>query len=551
MGRSTLHAALACTLAWTVTACDDATTLPDGPRLAVDVAALNLQGVGDVVWDLEVDNGDGDVIWQRRVTSSGYGDGAGSASYVGTCDADPDVDDNTVKVWVVGVYAAAVTDAGSFASGADAGAGAVTGTPVDFENPTEAGPLTRDVTCVENADVFVQFDVALMRPAQQGFFDIAINFNNVFCSAKLDCCYDDDDDGCEAGEDITLLFDSGGQRARTFVLGFACTAGVSSDVATALHMDPIQLDCDVNSDAATFIPDVTIDPGAAGVGNLCTAGQVASCDAVRTQGSADPDAYLFQAAVYRGVEALTSGGVAAIKVYWNVALGVTSGISACRLRTAATADDGDDPNDGVDGGVIVAGDVYPFVAWDVDLATCAEEPLTFGTAATVAATYTGTSDPALSFVYGFGENVAAGCNGACPEEVPGAMVLMADACPAGWTDLGSGGIGPNLATCGGASCRVCESPSASLVPASATFVVDACPTGWAQVGETGPGPGGVGCPSGQCKRCQSPATASEVPLGAVFVGGACPSGWVTLDHVGTGSGSALCPSTSCRFCRAP
>ncbi|PKN56111.1 MAG: hypothetical protein CVU56_17905 [Deltaproteobacteria bacterium HGW-Deltaproteobacteria-14] len=150
----------------------------EGPGVAVSVAALNLQGVGDVVWDVEVVNGadPAEVVWQRRLSSSGYGDGAGSASYVGPCDADP-----------------AVTTLGSFASGAEAG---VAGAPMDFQNPTTVGsPLTRGVTCQQNADAAVQFDVALMRPAQQGFFDIAVAFNNIFCSAKFDCCAEDTSTG--------------------------------------------------------------------------------------------------------------------------------------------------------------------------------------------------------------------------------------------------------------------------------------------------------------------------------------------------------------------
>jgi len=186
---------------------------PAGPTLTVAVAALNLVGVGDVVWDLEVVNGGAtpQTVWQRRVSSSGYGDGAGSASYVGTCDAG--ANPNTVRVWVVGVYGAAVADAGTFDRGATDGAGAVTGTPLPFENPTAAGPLTRDVICAANGDVAVQFDVALMRPAQQGFFDIAISFNDVFCSAEFDCCDDANTNNvCDPGEDLDLLFTPGAGR---------------------------------------------------------------------------------------------------------------------------------------------------------------------------------------------------------------------------------------------------------------------------------------------------------------------------------------------------
>lgn len=92
---------------------------PAGPALDVRIAALSLTGVADVVWDLEVVNGLGAPVWQRRITSTGHGDGAGSASYVGTCDAGPGAAENTVRVWVVGLYAAPVGSAaaGAFASG--------------------------------------------------------------------------------------------------------------------------------------------------------------------------------------------------------------------------------------------------------------------------------------------------------------------------------------------------------------------------------------------------------------------------------------------------
>ena len=163
----------------------------DGPGVAVNLAALSLANVGDVVWDVEVVNGtsaSAQVVWQRRLTSSAYGDGAGSASYVGPCDAS--VGANTVRVWVVGLYDAPVSAAaaGQFNSGSTAAPGAVTGTALPFRNPTTpAAPLTRAVTCVENSDVPVNFDVTLMRPADQGFFDVAVNFNAIFCSAKKLC----------------------------------------------------------------------------------------------------------------------------------------------------------------------------------------------------------------------------------------------------------------------------------------------------------------------------------------------------------------------------
>jgi len=406
-----MKATLCCVVAmWALTGCGEAAAPTeaslDGPRLSVDVAALNLTGVGDVVWDVEVSNGASTpaVVWQRRLSSSGYGDGAGSASYVGPCDADAAAQPNTVRVWVVGAYSAPVSSLGTFASGA---AGGVAGTSVPFQNPTTAGPLTQTVTCRENSDVAVQFDVALMRPAQQGFFDVAVNFDDIFCSAKLDCCRDDGDDGSCDG-DITLLFEAAGQRGPTMVLGFACTAGARADVETELYLDALQLDC--TDPASGFTADLTIDPSG-DAGNQCIAGSVGGgdCAVVAAPGGLDADDYLFQIGVYRGFEDLQSAGAPAQKVYWNVALGVRRpAIAGCWLRARGTADDAQG-SPAVDAGEIAAGTVYPFIQWDADLGTCASEPLTFGDpSASVRTEYTGTGDPLTAFAFGFGPNLAPG-----------------------------------------------------------------------------------------------------------------------------------------------
>ena len=376
------------------------------PSVTLQISALNLQGVGDVVWDVEVTNGapPPEVVWQRRVTSSAYGDGAGSASLVGPCDASPGVADNHVRVWVVGVYDGPIAraDAGAFAWGSATGAGVVSGTALAFENPTVpvTGPLSRLATCSANADVAVSFDVTLARPAEQGFFDVAVDFDDVYCAAKLDCCYDTDADGCDASEDIRLLFDAGGQRGRTFVLGFACTAGPGDDAATALYLSPVSLDCSAPNSGEDFAADVVLDPASGEPGNLCAADEVETCPAV-ISGAAMAGTVLFQIASFRGAERLTSGGVAAQKVYWNLALGVEDGISACRLRASGTVADPDDPASPVVDGVIAAGAVYPYVRWDVDLgSSCGSEALAFGvTSGPVVTAYTGTSDAATDFRY--------------------------------------------------------------------------------------------------------------------------------------------------------
>jgi len=328
---------LSCLVLALVFACADAPTPEGDGRLAVDLAALNLAGVGDVVWDVEVVSGTGDTVWQRRLSSSGYGDGAGSASYVGTCDAGDGAASNTVRVWVVGVYGAAVTDAGSFASGSTAGAGAVTGSPVDFQNPTSDGPLTRTVTCRADADVAVDFDVTLARRAQQGFFDVAVQFDDIFCSAKLDC-------ESAPGQDLDLLHAPGGGRAMTAVLGFACTANPGTQ--TWLYMDDPVVTCD------GFSADVVVDPGGKGAVDLGVAP------------SQNADGYLFGASVFRGREQLAD------KVYWNVAFGLDEAAFAsaggCVLTGRATAASEAWPQT-ANGFPIPAGVVYPVVHWTVAL----------------------------------------------------------------------------------------------------------------------------------------------------------------------------------------
>ena len=421
---------------------DPGATGIEGPSVAVNVAALNLSGVGDVVWDLEVVNGrtpTADVVWQRRISSTGYGDGAGSASYVGPCDADPTVSENTVKVWVVGVYSGPVTALGSFASGAQGGA---TGAELAFQNPTtSAAPLTRKVDCVQNADVGVQFDVALMRPAQQGFFDIAVNFNDIFCSAKFDCCTEEAG-ACTA--DIKLLFEPGGGRGSTMVLGFACTAGARTGVETELYLDALELDCTSPTDFTTgFGVDLVLSPAGA-AGNQCTAGELSSAqcgDVVTEANGVQANTYLFQIGVYRGFEQLQSGGVDAQKAYWNVALGVKRkvgsgpGIEDCWLRTRGTAADalgGDVAADGT----VAAGAVYPYVQWEVKLDSCAAEPLTFGDAAAMVRTeYTQTDGTGTAFTYGFGPSRPAG-----PFVVPPCGVLGVP-CPAGFTCDAAAAVG--------------------------------------------------------------------------------------------------------------
>ncbi len=96
------------------------------------------------------------------------------------------------------------------------------------------------MTCEENADTRVDFNITLMREANQGFFDIAVTFDDIFCSAKVDCAY-------AGGRPIELVMGPDGRRVPTVVWALACTDGSPGGaVATSTHlyMDDVVLDCD-------------------------------------------------------------------------------------------------------------------------------------------------------------------------------------------------------------------------------------------------------------------------------------------------------------------
>ncbi|TNF38167.1 MAG: hypothetical protein EP329_01195 [Deltaproteobacteria bacterium] len=331
---------------------------PDA-RLAIAVAPLTLDGVTNATYTLTVLNSAGDTVWTRTVDSQGYGDGSGSLSYVGTCDAD--ANPNRVQLVVDELEAN--------------GAPLVSG--VDWVNPAPAGdPLERLVDCAANVDAAVTFDLALARAATQGFFDVAVSFQDVFCSAKLDC---QRDEGAGLVDLAFLANPLTGARDLTAVLAFACTAGPGQD--TVLHMNPIAVACTSGGLTAQ------VDPSA-GPGNL---------DPAFDGPLPNTTQLLFQAAAYRGDEQLGTNH----KAYWNVALGLNRDAFAvggtCRLTASATVSDGP-----FDGGFSPVGTRWPYVSWDVVVfdggaLTCAQHEVGGGDG--VAVVYGATSG--ISFAASF------------------------------------------------------------------------------------------------------------------------------------------------------
>ncbi|HRE88593.1 MAG TPA: hypothetical protein PK095_05575 [Myxococcota bacterium] len=281
-----------------------------GPRLNVQVGALTLDGVTDVAYRLAVKTPTS-TVWERTVRSSDYGDGAGSLSYVGPCDASAA---NSVHLTVLEIR------------------GSNDALLTDWVDP---GELTQPAPCNANADSPVVFDITIARKANQGFFDVAVNFEDIFCSAKLDC--------------LPALLHDGDVRSTTLVAAFACTTGENSP--TTLHLDAFELAC---SDGSAWIDTV---PGPGNTNQL--------------------SAHVFQTATYRGKERLAPYE----KAYWNTAIGLDlasfpqPSTIDCTLRGKASASTAPWSD-----GMTPTGSLYPYIEWDVEvvrdgLMVCSQHPL--------------------------------------------------------------------------------------------------------------------------------------------------------------------------------
>lgn len=265
-------------------ACD--TGAPDrlaGPSLTIEVAPLSLAGITDASYRVSVFNAFGDKVWEKTtLTSEVYGNGAGDLTYIGTCDATinpaltPPSAKNRVELELL-----TLSDAAG---------------PLAVGTWVVPPPISKQVDCIENTDALVAFNLTVMRDAKQGFFDIAVEFDDIFCSAKVDCV------------DDLLHSASTGERVPTMVFGLVCASGES--VGANLYLSDITLQCDNQ----TYTLDPAGEPG--------------------NQGEQRP--MVAQAAIYREMEAL--GGTTRA-MYWNTALGLdmTQLDSGCVLVARATA----------------------------------------------------------------------------------------------------------------------------------------------------------------------------------------------------------------------
>ncbi|HRE88612.1 MAG TPA: hypothetical protein PK095_05675 [Myxococcota bacterium] len=332
-------------LSGAIAACDEGAPESEftGPGIAITVAPLNLTNISNACYEILIENaalgaagvgvrgGANDVLLLPSVCSADYGNiQGGDITYIAPCDASFTTDigpqdgrqNSSVTVWPTLVGPAE----GSWVN------------PCNTDADADIEGCQIFVDCRPNADTFVEFNFTIMRDAQQGFFDVAVNFEDVFCSAKLDSCYANGAVAttCADANKINLLHNATGTtRQHTAVAAFACTAGPGKESALLIGKPS------VTCGTTTFALDLSKD------GN----------DTVTVDGKT------LRYAVYKGKELLTcddastQGTVESCgKVYLNYAINIGdlrdpagNNLQACTLNQyVATARDkaGSDPGFG-------------------------------------------------------------------------------------------------------------------------------------------------------------------------------------------------------------
>jgi hypothetical protein len=225
-----------CVAPLAVAACGEVSEAPEtGMRIAV--RPLALEPVLRVCYDLSVQDALGMVLWQAGDPNVSYDNGdngtlcsdvwgtgsGGDIQYIGSCDTNNNP--NIVSLVIDGIY----TIDGRLVDGVDW-----------LPTCTAAEPCRQYVQCAPDDNVLVNFDVVVMREANQGFFDIAVTFDDIFCSAKVDCTYD-----AEGDEPIMAVHD-GDKPVNTAVVGLACTAGpdtTEEDIQSVLLVNDVRIQC--------------------------------------------------------------------------------------------------------------------------------------------------------------------------------------------------------------------------------------------------------------------------------------------------------------------
>ncbi|MCC6623933.1 MAG: hypothetical protein IT385_21935 [Deltaproteobacteria bacterium] len=355
----------------------------DGAGIELKIGAINYPKVMDTCWGFAIHNPAGQlVVKQEGICASDYGnDAGGDFAYVAPCDGSQ-TGMSTVTLWLEGIQTGVDGDGDPVFEDEDnyinpCGLELKTLetdnlSPIDEDDFPTLADINFDgtfcqqqVQCVPNADRPVIFNLTIMRDAKQGFFDVVVDFQDIFCSAKVDQCYSNN------GKPIELLFDmdtndpDAGPRDPTSVMALACTAGPDiddeDDETTTLHYSRVRLRCERGTNP-TVVHIIPLDPTGAGSG----AGNQVATQAFLSDSTAVSGFLPVNFALYWGKEELPCGyidetpddpddpltPVSCNKKYWNIAVNLEdlqeNGYSKCSLIAQATAT-------GVDGVQLVNG----------------------------------------------------------------------------------------------------------------------------------------------------------------------------------------------------
>jgi|GEM_PF-1394071 len=419
-------------VAWALGGCTptDPGSRDGDARLALNVQALTFAEVADVAYHVSVESALGPV-WEASLRASRYGDGQ-SFSYVGPCDGDPAAQPHTVSIRVDALY----------------GAGDVLMPDDTWANPTSPAPVSVTATCVPGTDMPVDIDLTLMRRASQGFFDIAVSFDDIFCSAKLDCVDPDD------GGPILLVHGPDGVRVPTVVMALSCVDPTSSDLR--LYLTDVAVDCG----AGPIALDLSGGPGT-------------------LFGTTDPaPAPLHQAMRFSGQQPYTNGstGQSAVGAYLTAAIAIDTDAvdGTCTLAAAATAHDGP-----LDDFALPDHATYPVIVWDLPLTapgvegySCGHDALdapgsgvttSYAAGATTAPfAVVGYSNSPTTFVVERRTGCTPSCVGrACGDDGCGGSC---GTCPGGVCDGGECSVGCDVEICGTGELAGTDGVCAPLAP---------------------------------------------------------------------------------------
>ncbi len=383
----------------------------DGAGITIAVAPLDGSGIGVACFDLQVTTELG-TLWEKgdpainyldsdddTICSDDHGNaGGGSIRWVGSCDAQDAADtdpngragvQNSVTLWFDGIYNEAKTaeTAGVY-------------------DPCGTAGCTLEFDCIANTDTLAEFNFTVIRDAENGFFDIAVRFDNIYCASKYDDCYSNN-------QDITLFSDDDGDH-KTGVYALACTAPFGKEVD--LHYGNLAVVCS----GVTFPIDPTVS--------------------ARTEAASVPAGHLLTYDVYRDqttvncdddtVDPPVTGNCNGL--FWNISFDLTDleALGGCTLAFSATATNG--TGSFVSGLPTNPGATYPYIDVDATITggdACQQNPLN-GDGSAVVTNYHGDfglAAVAMCFTYD-GSAVSGTGNAACnfvPPPAPAGNYLAA------------------------------------------------------------------------------------------------------------------------------